>query len=507
MRRKQPTLIEPHLARLFANRGRLHAHRYLQTGDRHDLKNAISTMRTAVASAKESQSAVLGAALGNLAVLLLEEAKSTGKDATLNEASQLATWALDCLSDRDPDRARVFATRGNILASQFERSGRPQDLEEAVSSFRRATATWSGPDDDAFPAVVSNNLSCVLGKRYEITGRRKDLNNAITGALDATKRLSADHLPLMPGISSNLASLLARQYESTGLLDCLSNALFELRIVTELAPESPELDVLLRRLGGVAKEQHTLRVQPTVGNGGLLQSTSSETLTLFLLFSLSYVLNGALPGTFYPLVMFMGGIAYNWASQNFTRLMSSPYNTLRFTPTLFSTPWIDLPSDALLTGEKLHSRILTYSMPFESEHDGGTAMKTTTGSTIRNRDHTQDLMEASRRGVYQIQRVSSSYQRRAVTTSPKTKDCDPETHSLKQLPYDHLTDSEDWGDITDSPIDGASWKTPASEVDAKTNKILNKDSCVSETSTEQIRGSEYVKHTVRLLASNKMERG
>lgn len=49
----------------------------------------------------------------------------------------------------------------------------------------------------------------------------------------------------MAGVGSNLASLLTREYESTGKLDSLANVLFELRIVTEVAPEFSELDALL----------------------------------------------------------------------------------------------------------------------------------------------------------------------------------------------------------------------------------------------------------------------
>lgn len=92
--------------------------------------------------------------MGNLAALLLKKFKSTGRDAGLNEALQLAKWALDCLSGRDADRALVLATHGNILASQYDRSRRTRDLEEATFSLQVTTQTGRPPDDGAFPAIV-----------------------------------------------------------------------------------------------------------------------------------------------------------------------------------------------------------------------------------------------------------------------------------------------------------------------------------------------------------------
>lgn len=375
MRQKPRLPAHPHLAGLFASRGRLHAHRYLLTRDSHDLENAISTMHTAVALAKETQSDVLGSALGNLAALLLERAKSTGNDAVLNEALQLATWALDCFSDRDSDHVLVLVTLGGILARQYDRSGRVQDLEEAISSLESATRTPTSMHlgEGAFRAVVSSNLSSVLVKRYEITGRRENLKNAITAALKATEMEPSNYPPMMAGMGSNLASLLAKQYESTGALESLANALFELRIVAEIAPESPELDDLLGRLSTLAKEQHELRALPTTEERGVSQLTHSRSLTLFVLLSLSPVLSVVYPPAIYTLVLFFGGIACNWAVQKYQRprnigggvryllhlaptwaqkIFSLPDSSARFAPILFSTPWIDAPTASTWTRDE-----------------------------------------------------------------------------------------------------------------------------------------------------------
>jgi hypothetical protein len=137
--------------------------------------------------------------LGNLAALSLEQLKSTGKDTGLNEARQLATWALECLSDGDADRALVLATLSNILISQYERSTRSQDLKEAISSLQVAAQARSILEHSTFPAVVLNNLACVLGRGYEIVGRRADISDAIISTLEATRVRLTNHPSLMAG--------------------------------------------------------------------------------------------------------------------------------------------------------------------------------------------------------------------------------------------------------------------------------------------------------------------
>lgn len=250
MRQSSRPPVDPNLAGLFASRGKLDAHRYLETKDTQDLEEAISNMRTAVFLAKDTQSIVLGPSLGSLAALLHEQYKSTGKDAGLNEARQLAKWALEGLSDGDTDHAIVLTTLGNILTSQYERFCKLKDLEEAIFSLKVGIQARGAPGDSAFPAVALNNLAYALVKRYEMTGRREDLNDAISNALGAAEAGLSSHPSLTAGIS-----LLLKQYKSTEKLDILANALFELRIVVEIAPAYSKLNTLLDHLDCLAMEQ------------------------------------------------------------------------------------------------------------------------------------------------------------------------------------------------------------------------------------------------------------
>ena len=111
----QRPLSDPELAELFASRGQLYAHRYRQTKDSQDLEDAISNIRRAVSLARETRPDILGPALGNLAALSLEHSKAKGKIDDLNEARQLATWALECLPNGDINHALVLNTLGNLL--------------------------------------------------------------------------------------------------------------------------------------------------------------------------------------------------------------------------------------------------------------------------------------------------------------------------------------------------------------------------------------------------------
>ncbi|KAJ5379555.1 hypothetical protein N7509_012674 [Penicillium cosmopolitanum] len=428
-------------------------------------------MRTAVVLAKQTHLAILGPALSNLAALLLEQFKSTGRDTRLNEALQLATWARDCLSDCDTARAPVLATLGNILASQYERSRKPQDLEEAIFSLQVATQAPSLPDDGAFPVVVSNNLACVLGKRYENTGRRTDLNDAINVALEATETGLSKYPPLMARVGSNLASLLARQYESTGDLESLASALFELRIVTEVAPKFPELNARLGQLRDLAKGQHALRAQPTAERIKVSQSRKSKLLTLFTILSLSPVLSVFYAGAFFPLIVFLAGIVSSWTLQKYNdpmtsgdrpsylfqlvptwiqTIFSSPYNPLRFAPTLFPTPWIDTPSVPTLTesegepynGERLRRQKPIHITRVESGYDQGWK----TGA--RNRS-----LHALQCGVNQLPCAPLFHPNLDFPVSSKTQCYEDGFESQKQVPYDHVANSISRDDFVDSTSD------------------------------------------------------
>ncbi|KAJ5802108.1 uncharacterized protein N7503_004558 [Penicillium pulvis] len=418
-------------------------------------------MRTAVALSKERQSSFLGPALGNLAALLLERFKSTGRDAGLDEAVQMTYWALDCLSDGDPDRALVLATLGIILSSQYDCLSRPQDLEDAIYSLQIALQTWSPRGDGTFPAAVSNNLACALGRRYEYTGRREDLNDAITSALEATQIELSDDPTLMAAVGSNLANLLARQYESIGDFDSLSNALFEARIVTEVAPELQQLDALLGHISGLAEGQHALRTQATTTT---IKVSRWRYTYLLMLFLFIFLLPRVYPRSYYPLCVFLGGIMSHWAVRKYYQPVSScdrrgnlfksvstwtqnslcsPYDDLHFAPTVVSTPWIDISSTVALrrsedepyNGDKLRRQKSIHTRRVESRCDQRWRTGARSLTSTRDREDVPNDMDTLSRGVNQRHRTPLSHLS-PVFTASRTKCNEDGLESQKQLTYD-----------------------------------------------------------------------
>lgn len=458
--------VDPNLADLFASRGKLDAHRYLETRDVHDLENAISNMRSAISLTKDTQSAILGPALGNLAALLLEQFRSTRKDIVLNEARQLSTWALECLSDFDANRAQVLATLGTILTSQYDRSGRTLDLEEAITSLYTATRVRSLPDNSTFPAVVLNNLSCVLEKRYENTGRREDLNDAVTSALEATEASLSNHPSLSAGVGLTLASLLLRQYKATEKLGSLANALFELRIVTEISTQDSKLDTLLGHLGSLAIEQHALRAPQMDQEKEMSQSHYPTSLTLYLFLSLSTTVFVFLPMAFYPSVLFFGGIVTSRAFQQYYQQVTnrdkgryllyliptwvqeiflSQYDSIDFTPTLFPAPWIDISPALILPKseeqpdrmDKSREKMPIHATRLQSEYDEGRE------NWARNRSPAPDPVSAIKRY----------------------------TSESKNQPLYDIADSKIWEDVNDSLSDNGPSRTLRSA--SEKEKVLN----------------------------------
>jgi tetratricopeptide (TPR) repeat protein len=369
-------------------------------GDNHDLEDAILTMRKAAVLAEDVQSAILGQAMRSLAALLLEDFKLTGRDTALNEAMQLTTLALNCSSVDAADGARILATHGSIFASRYDISRKTHDLEKTISSLQLAIQTWNPPDDGQFSVIVSDNLACVLSMLYDNTGRREDLNDAIESALQVAESGLSNYPSFMAKTGSNLASLLARQYEYTGQLDSFSNALFELRIIAEIAPEFSEIDAILSYLGRLASQQHALMAKLSTGKLEVSKGDYTKSFTFFIALSLIPVLSIVYHGSFYPLAMFLGGLLSNLTLQKYNMLKGSgdglghsfdstadwirklyptQFRPSSFTPTLISMLWVDIPFSTTSTGsdeetyngDTLRRQQLVHATRFKAEYDQG----------------------------------------------------------------------------------------------------------------------------------------
>ena len=527
MHRRSRFPVDPNLAGLFASRGKIYAHRYLQTNNPFDLDDATTAMREAFALARETRPVLLGPALGNLAALLLEQFKSTGKDAMLNEALQFARWALDCFSHRGPDRALAFVTLGTILANRYDCSKKSQDLEEAIASLQ-AAAQLRGPSGDAaLSAVISNNLVCFMERRYNFTGRREHLHDAIDSALQATKIELPNDPSLEAGMYLNLASLLTRRFEATGRLDSLPDALFELRIATKLSPESRGLDAILGHLSGLAEEQHTLRAQPMDEKIEVSHSSLRHARPLTLLFILFMLLSHSVAHllAFCLLIVFLGGIILDWGVQAYNGTTSNdwPRNLLQSTPNwiqeilssydhptfalrLCSTPWIDSRSEEEPhRSEKWRMPMPTLTTSFEPNRDEERKTKAMLQSLACSRDRVEANLDSIYPGFNKVSHT------RPFRSSPPLQSLsraagyyEDRLDIQKQISCDEFPDSGFWSDdFCDSPSgserSGISLDTPEERKDSPCANDPNE--CVPNLVTETRETEQTIPDTIKVSRS------
>lgn len=122
---------------------------------------------------------------------------------------------------------------GIALLREYERAGRLDHLQRAISLFRQEVLEQR---DDRADGLYS--LGMALVRRFERTGQQADLNEAIElnrAALAATAR----HDPRRAGFQSGLADGLLRRFELTGGLSDLDEAIGIRREVVAVTARGP----------------------------------------------------------------------------------------------------------------------------------------------------------------------------------------------------------------------------------------------------------------------------
>ena len=90
-----------------------------------------------------------------------------------------------------------------MLETRYERTGKMEDLEEAIRVARQAVDVT--PEDHPDLAGRLNNLGLKLQRRYERTGKMEDLEEAIRVARQAVDVTPEDH-PDLAGRLNNLGN-------------------------------------------------------------------------------------------------------------------------------------------------------------------------------------------------------------------------------------------------------------------------------------------------------------
>jgi hypothetical protein len=118
--------------------------------------------------------------------------------------------------------AKRLTAAGIEALSEYQRTGRPELLETAVSEFRdEVTAT---PVDHPYRAAYLSNLGTALLTRFERFGDIADLDGAVQARRDAVAATPTGH-PGRAMYLSSLASYLLRRFERSGDLADLNDAI------------------------------------------------------------------------------------------------------------------------------------------------------------------------------------------------------------------------------------------------------------------------------------------
>ncbi|MFF7843853.1 CHAT domain-containing protein [Streptomyces ossamyceticus] len=188
------------------------------TGDPDLLAEAVAVGRVSLTGPLNPAHRV--AALANLSLSLHMSYQVTGDTALLEQAVARGAEAVASTPDSHPDRAGRLANLGIVLRGAAERTGDLAQVERGIAVCREAAARMPDTDPDR-PAVLST-----LGLLLRLRGAAGDddsLREAVrvmTEVADATEEGNPD----LPGRLSNLMIVLRAQYDASGTVTALHDA-------------------------------------------------------------------------------------------------------------------------------------------------------------------------------------------------------------------------------------------------------------------------------------------
>jgi tetratricopeptide (TPR) repeat protein len=137
---------------------------------------------------------------------------------------------------------------GGALFRRFERFGRVEDVETAVSVYQKAAELM--PDDHPAKPNLLSNLVSALSRRFERFGRLEDIETAISVYQKAAELTPDEHRD-KPTLLNNFGGALSRRFEQFGRLEDVGTAISVYKKVVELTPDDhPDKPSRLCNLGG-----------------------------------------------------------------------------------------------------------------------------------------------------------------------------------------------------------------------------------------------------------------
>ncbi|MEV7094528.1 hypothetical protein AB0M80_17010 [Amycolatopsis sp. NPDC051045] len=198
----------------------LYVARFDLAGDVEDLRAGIRAAREALEATPEGDGHV-SLRSGRLARLLAREFTTTENLTTLEEAIVLGYQAVDNLTEEDePDAGAYVSDLASWLVDRADHTGNAEDLDAAITLRRRVLDDATG-DTRLLRLTL---LGTALYTRYERTGRLDDLSEAVDVERLALAETPAGH-PERRSRLTNLATSLRVRYEWLRRLPDLDEAI------------------------------------------------------------------------------------------------------------------------------------------------------------------------------------------------------------------------------------------------------------------------------------------
>ncbi|KIM76304.1 hypothetical protein PILCRDRAFT_797811, partial [Piloderma croceum F 1598] len=141
--------------------------------------------------------------------------------------------ALELFPAGHPDRSGSLNNLAGSLTRRFEQSGEREDLDEAISLHRDALELF--PAGHPNQSTSLDNLATSLTMRFEQSGEWEDLDEAISLHRDALELFPAGH-PNRSASFNNLATSIKTRFEHSGEREDLDEAISLHRDALELRP-------------------------------------------------------------------------------------------------------------------------------------------------------------------------------------------------------------------------------------------------------------------------------
>jgi tetratricopeptide (TPR) repeat protein len=188
--------------------------------------------------------------LSHYATLKIEEFQRKGKMEDLEEAISKQLQAVEGTTEGHPDLAGRQSQLGNMLEKRFERTGRMEDLEEAIRRTRQAVDVI--PENHPNLAVMLNSLGNKFRRRFKRTGRMEDLENNLGNKL--WKQF--ERMGKMEDPEYNLGNKLWRRFERMGRMEDLEEAIRRVQQAVNITPEGhSHLAMHLNNLGNMLESR------------------------------------------------------------------------------------------------------------------------------------------------------------------------------------------------------------------------------------------------------------